>query len=196
MEYKSINIRVRATGDDAEKILALLGETNLNVTVIAQEAPTKSEPRQVEVEPPALSGELELLETKVSDNGPFAEDRSRSRWDRGEEAILMRLMLDGASVEKVAGTLGRSVAAIKGRISRLGINFQKVRADRTDAILVDVDGEVTDISIKNPVLREFVHAFVEANRDDYDTMTACLEAAAKEAGCSTSTVKKIHYKKK
>lgn len=186
MEYKSMNIRVRATGDDAEEILALLGETDLNVTVITREIPTEEE-----------LGLLEELGTKmgrkVSKGEPFAEDRSHSRWDCGEEAILMGRILNGVSVEEAAMTLGRSLPAIKSRLNRLGISFQKVSSDRTVATLVDGGCEVTDIDVKNEVLRHFIHSFVKANRGDYGTVTACLEAAAEEVRCPMSIVKRIHY---
>ena len=102
--------------------------------------------------------------------------------------------MDGKDVNEVAKLLGRTEAAVRVRMSKRGLTFQVKRADITDGVLTQ-SGDVTKISIKDPNLQQFVYAFVEAHRDEYDTMAQCLEEAAVKAGCSINTVKRIHYKK-
>lgn len=197
MDYDSMNIRLRATGEDAREILAMIASGQLpepsSVNVVgANDAPQVVANTVAEESVAVMNQTYEEAKEPAKRNGLFDADRGRSRWDRGEEAILMRLLLNGSTVEEVAQTLGRTIAAVKARISRLGINFQKVRSERTDAVITN-ENDITSISVHNPVLREFVYAFVEANRENYPTMMACLEAAASQAGCSVATIKRIHY---
>jgi hypothetical protein len=186
-----VNIKIRVTGEDAVKIVSILSGTDIadNLTV----TPVDTMVERTVTTQSSLTNQT-VSEGEPSPVGAFDTDRARARWDRSEEALLARYLMDGKDVSEVAKMLGRTEAAVRVRMSKRGLTFQVKRADLTDAVLT-LSGDVTKISIKDPNLQHFVYAFVEAHREEYDTMAQCLEEAAIKAGCSVNTIKRIHYKK-
>lgn len=87
-----------------------------------------------------------LLRSVVEENNQLLSgmsERSRKRWSKGEDNLLIEYASKEMSVFEIAGALGRTPAAISTRISKL-VGIGKISQEIAGRFIGEINGEAVD----------------------------------------------------
>lgn len=97
-----------------------------------------------------IDGYSEMFNRLVSDS----EEKKGSRWQPEEDELLIKLVCDGeASMLEISTTLGRTVPAIKTRISKL-VGIKRISKEIAGRFVGLVDGHKTECFISGELFNE------------------------------------------